>query len=183
MSKTFKLTMFVLSILYVLMGLAMVIWPTESRLVICYAAGAASIIYGIIRIILYFAHKDKADKFQFGVAIGLATVIVGVILLFRANAITAIFAVIAGAVIIVDSIVKLQMALDIRRLGSGRWPVSGIGALIMLIFGVVLLFDPFAGVEVSVICAGVTLILNGATGIWIVSQSALLMKKRTSTVQ
>jgi len=180
-SKTFRLTMIALSALYILMGIALLIWPAKSRLWICYAAGAAGILYGIIRIVMYFTRKDAGSKFQFGAAIGLAAIVFGAILVFRSAALTAIFAMVAGAVIVVDSIVKLQMALNLLRMGGGKWPVSGFFALVMLLFGAMLLFDPFKGVELSMILSGIALVLTGATGIWIVSQSARLMKKLTLT--
>lgn len=177
MSKLFRTTMIILAVLFCVLGLALILFPADARLVICYAVGAASAIYGIIRIVIYFMRKDAPGKFQFGAAIGLAALLVGAILIFRAVALAESFAVLAGAAIVVDSIVKLQLVLDIRRLGGSNYLAPGISALVMFAFGVVLLFNPFTDAVLSVVCGGIALLLTGLTGLWIMIKSTSLLKQ------
>ena len=51
MSKTFRTSMILLSILLLLLGLVLILWPTTSQRVICYALGVVCLIAGISRVV------------------------------------------------------------------------------------------------------------------------------------
>ena len=54
MSKSFHKTMMIVSIVYVIVGLLLIIWPDAARQIIIYAIGAAALLYGGYRIVDFF---------------------------------------------------------------------------------------------------------------------------------
>lgn len=179
MTKKFSTIMTVVSVVFILLGLAMIIWPETSQLTICYILGALLLGYGLYRIVMYFVKKTVPEPFQFGLAMGIFCSVLGFFLLVRAKTVVAILAVIIGIAVIVDSIFRIQTALDIRKLGGTHWLQLFIVALVVLALGMLLLFNPFAAVTTAVIIAGVTLVVDGCLSIWSVIQT----RKLTATVE
>lgn len=171
MSKSIRNALFAVSAIYMLLGLALVIWPMESRKIICYILGGVLLAFGLFRVAGYFFRKDTAQGMRFDVAIGIFNVLIGLFLLCKAETVLAVLGIIVGVAILSDSILKLQMALDIRRMGGARWLALLISALVMLAVGAFLVFNPITGVAAATVATGVSLIIDGAANFWSVMES------------
>lgn len=182
MTKKYFTTMIVLSILYILIGAVLIIWPEQSRLVLCYILGGGALIYGAYRIITFFLGKDAATGVQFGMAIGAAAVVIGLFLLFKANAVTQVLAMIVGIGVLIDSVLRIQLAFNIRRMGGRDFLPILLCALCMVVLGGLLLFNPFTVVATATIIAGVTLVIDGALTLWSYIEAHRAIKVVASTV-
>ncbi len=174
MTKKFKNIMIAVATLYIIIGLVLILWPEASRAVICYVLGAALLLYGIYRVAAYF-FRDLPMQLQFGMAIGIACVVSGLLLLFKADFVVTVFGVIVGLILIADGIFRLQNALDIRRMGGRHFTPLLICALVVLVFGVVLLFNPFAAVITATIIGGVSLLIDGVLTLWSILEASKLV--------
>ena len=156
------------SILYLLLGLCMVIWPTASKLVICYILGAVLILFGIAQIILYFSNREPGLPLHFGFIIGALCFVLCLVFVINPQSIIAIFGILIGAAITLDSIVKLQFALELRRISANGWVASLVASFITLILGILLFFNPFTAADAVTIFTGVCLIVDAIVNIWCV---------------
>jgi uncharacterized membrane protein HdeD (DUF308 family) len=179
MKNPFQKAMFISSIVYVFLGLLLILWPDQARRIVCYLLGAAALAYGLYRIIDFFVRKQETGSVQFGVALGIALAVIGLFLLFKADAVIAVLAAIIGVAIIIDSILRLQISLNLRRFTGGGWLPLFITALVTLIFGILLLFNPFDAVRVATIIAGIALIIDGAFTLWSLLQTKKVKQQRT----
>ncbi len=175
MQKNFKTTMIILAILYVILGAVLIIWPETARNAICYTLGALLVLFGVYRIMAYFI-VELPLQMQFGVAVGIACILAGLLLLFKADAVVAVFGVVIGVTLIVDSILRMQTALDIRRIGGGHWAPVLICAATMLALGILLLFNPFKAVITATIIGGVALVVEGCLTIWSIIEVSKLIQ-------
>ena len=167
MSKTFRTSMILLSILLLLLGLVLILWPTTSQRVICYALGVVCLIAGISRVVTQW--KLRRDLgFQFSYLLGVLLALLGVLLLLKADVMIAIFGALVGLVLTADSIVKLQMSFQMRKLALPHWKAHAIAAAVLLVFGIVMLFDPFAGAKAMSIVMGAVLIVDAIANLWTV---------------
>ena len=184
MAKSFHKTMMIGSIVYVIVGLLLIIWPDAARQIIIYAIGAAALLYGGYRIVDFFVRKEHLDgSIQIGVALGIGCLLVGLFLIVKANVVLALLAAIIGVAIVVDSILRLQIALNLRYSGGSSWLILLITALVTLAFGILLLFNPFTAIKVATIIAGVSLVLDGGFTLWGLIQSENSTPKRTVTIK
>lgn len=161
MSKTIRNSLIAVSLAYIALGLVLILWPEQSKLIICYALGGLTLALGAARIIAYFVKTDLPNQIQFSVAHGILDVIIGLLLIFKANALIALFGVVAGIAIIAESVIQLQIALDVRRCIKTGWLIMFVSSLVMTVLGIILLFDPFGGTTAAAIVIGVTLALDG----------------------
>lgn len=165
MPKSLRNSMFAVAALFIVIGLALVIWPVQARLAICYTFGALFVLFALVCFAFYFASRTTTGFLRFGVAAGIVSAVVGLVLLFKANAVSTVAGVIIGVAIIAESILRLQVALDARRMGES-WLLPLIFSLVMLVIGVVLMFNPFASINVATVVAGCALITDGILSLW-----------------
>lgn len=184
MTNPFQKAMLVTSIVYMVLGLILIVWPDQARQIICYALGAAALLYGAYRIVDYFArHEHMEGGVQFGVALGIACAVIGLFLLFKANTVVAVLAAIIGVAVIIDSILRLQISLNLRRVTGGGWVALFVTAVVTLVFGILLLFNPFTAVKVATIVAGASLLADGVFTLWGLLQTKRIRQQRTVVVK
>ena len=61
-------------------------------------------------------------------------------MLWRAPALTDILSVMIGLLVLVDSVFKLQVAVDSRRMGAHSWWVTLVCTVVCLVLGILLVF-------------------------------------------
>lgn len=184
MTKPFQKAMLISSVVYLVIGLILIIWPDAARQIIIYAIGAAALLYGGFRIVDFFVRKEHlSGTVQIGVALGIACLLLGLFLIFKVNLVVTLLAAIIGVAVIVDSVLRLQIALNLRHIGAQYWVILLVTALVTLGFGILLLFNPFTVVKVATIVGGVLLLLDGGFTLWGVLQSQSSSPQRTYTVK
>lgn len=181
MSKKSIITLCCIAVLCVLFGLALIIWPEQARQIICYALGFLLVAFGAASIIAYFARKVLLTGTQFGLAIGVLSVLLGAFLLLRSDLVVTALAAIIGIAVILDSVARLQIALNLKRAVGAQFLPMLICSLITLLFGAVLLFSPFKAINVANIIAGVALLIDGLLTLWSTIQFAVLQKRAEKT--
>ena len=154
MTKSFFRSMLILSLLYLIIGIVMIIFSDACLQIICYVLGGTAIAFGLFAIISYFS---KSSFTHFALALGIAAILIGLLLIIKAKSVMNIISIIIGIALIIDSVLRLQTSLDVKRAGGKIWLFLLICALITLIFGIVLLFYTNA----IAIIAGIGLALDG----------------------
>lgn len=85
------------------------------------------------------------------------------VLLLEAEGIAALLPVILGAAIVVSSFIKLCHAFELKRAGWGGWVSVLVLSLIGLVFGVLMLINPFKVATTVMILIGAGLVYSGVT--------------------
>lgn len=184
MTKPFQKAMLITSVVYLIIGLILIIWPDAARQIIIYAIGATALLYGGYRIVDFFVRKvHLSGTVQLGVALGIACILTGLFLIFKVDLVVALLAAIIGVAVIIDSVLRLQIALNLRHVGAQYWAILLITALVTLGLGILLLFNPFTAVKVATIIGGVLLLIDGGFTLWGVLQSQSGASQRTITIK
>ena len=63
--------------------------------------------------------------------------------------------------LLLDGASKIPRALEMRSFGFSRWWVEMLFAVVTAVLGLVLVFNPFSLVRLSVIFFGVSLLISG----------------------
>lgn len=163
--KRIKALYITISILSLLVGIALVIWPGASVITICYVVGSAAILVGAVRLAGYFSKDSYNLNFQFDFAIGLVFLILGTVLIFHPGDTVAVLHFSVGILVLVDSVFKLQTALDAKHFGLKKWWVMLLCALLCAGLGLVLVILPFRTAEILVRVTGAALAVNSGENI------------------
>lgn len=163
--KRIKALYITISILSLVAGIALVIWPGASVITICYVVGSAAILVGAVRLAGYFSKDSYNLNFQFDFAMGLVFLILGTVLIFHPGDTVAVLHFSVGILVLVDSVFKLQTALDAKHFGLKKWWVMLLCALLCAGLGLVLVILPFRTAEILVKVTGAALAVNSGENI------------------
>jgi uncharacterized membrane protein HdeD (DUF308 family) len=128
--------------------------------------GAVLLVMGAIRIIGYFVRKDTSTPFKFDLSLGICNAVIGLFILLKPDALIAIYGILAGIALMLDAAIKIQMAFDLKRMGYVMWYVTLIFALVMGVFGIILVFNPFTAADALAVFVGIALMLDGVINLW-----------------
>ena len=168
--KKFKTNVVISSLLCVLLGLVLVLWPGLSIQIVCTAVGAVLIVSGGIRIVSYFTAKDGSMYSQINLIFGIIFTVVGVWIVIKPDKVLAIIPIIVGIVIALHGLHNLQQAITLCKDKYDKWWIALLLGILTIGFGVLLICRPFAAIDTVVMLIGVFLIYDGLSNIWIVSR-------------
>lgn len=149
----------IMSILLIVGGLFMVANPIETINILMIIFGCLIVINGLVHLISYFSIKDEYRFFSTELAQSIIYIILGFVLVCNYDNISNLLPVILGIWIIVESIYKLQIALNIRDIYNSHWGILLAMSIITGLLGMVILFNPFETLALFVKIAGVVVII------------------------
>lgn len=181
--KRIKWGSVLLSALLLVFGILLVVYPDTSMITICRFLGGCVLAFGVIKIVLYFVREVEGVAIRYDFAVGAVCVILGAMLLWRAPTMVGFLSVVIGLLILVDSVFKLQVAIDSRRLGATTWWVTLLFTCVCMVMGGLLVFDPFSGQQVLATVMGVSLIADGLQNLCAVIYATIVVKDVAQAVQ
>jgi len=116
-------------------------------------------------IIRYFIRGSYRMMNDYGFTEGLLLVILGVLGLVRAQQLAGVFFVIAGLLLLLCCIVKLQYALDLRSIGARIWSVVLVITLLLTAAAIVGILNPFSSEDTYQKFTYILLLVDGIFGI------------------
>ena len=168
----------IMSVLFMVLGACLIIWPDCSMAVFCTAVGIMLIVYGLIKILGYFSRDIYCLAFQFDLAFGILLMAVGVILITRKNfAVDLIFSVF-GILILADALFKVQMSVDAKRFGLALWWQILLIALVTGVIGVLVFIRPFEAAAMMMVLVGFSILLEGILNLWVGILTIKIIKSR-----
>jgi len=151
------------AVMMLLLGIVMIIFPEAIMNFICYLFAAAFIIAGLVKLGFFFKMDIKEAVFTNDFSMGIVMIVLGLIFATKANLIESIIPMIMGLVIVVNGIIKLQHAFNLKRIGSSSATFVLIISLLCIGIGVVLLFVPSTMSKIITIFIGIGFVVSGLT--------------------
>ena len=155
------------SILFIVLGIVIIIFPKLSSVVLCYLIGAFTVLFGVFRLIGYFVNGRYGLAFQFDLALGIISILIGLMLLIHPYGIINFLPQIVGGFLLIDSIFKFQTAFEARPCGLTDWWVFAILAVLTCGMGLLLIVNPFSGAIILMISLGISLISAGCENLYL----------------
>lgn len=156
-----------LAVLFVVAGIVLLVWPLEAMTICCQFIGSIVIFYGITRFYMYYKqYHEGSYQVTLNLVIGLLTTAVGLYVFFKAEEVIKLFPYLTGLTLLLQAIIKFQQALEIKRVGFDQWKVIIGFALINILAGVLLLFNPFEAIELTLRIIAVLLLYEGISECW-----------------
>jgi len=146
------------SLVLLALGLLLFFKSAVTLMSISYVIGSILLALGVIAIIRFIT-KDKDIFNQLNIVYGIISILGGIFFIKEPEVIGSIMPVVLGIGIIISSSLKIQQALVLKNLGSRYFIGSLITALLCLICGVLLLFNPFKTAEIITKIIGLFLII------------------------
>ncbi len=161
--RSVKKSFCVLSVAYIVLGLVLIIWPDISVKTFCYVFGIGMLIFGGTYLILYFTKERLQGVMQSEMVLGVIGIATGAYILLKLDYVLEIIPFAMGIVALLGAMVKLQDAIDLKKLQAEKWFLMLVWALVLFIMGVLLIANPFEEQKTGFIAKiiGVSLIFDG----------------------
>lgn len=125
---------------------------------ISYVIGGVLVAIGALAEINYVKNiKEKVADLD--IVYGIVCIILGVLVIKNPKAIASIIPLVIGFVIVINSAIKLQYSLELRKQKNDLWLSTLILSIIMTICGIVLIFNPFQGLVVFTRIVGIFILI------------------------
>ena len=173
-----KIKLLIPSILFLLLGIAFMIYPADSMIMLVRITGCFLILLGIM--IFIPTLRDRAMLgFRFGLLLALTIIIAifGVILLVMPDAFVQVFWITLGIILILDGIKNL-MFLSVLPFKF----VNIILSALSIVCGVLILLHPFGTGLASMVLVGAFFAYSGAVGIALSIISNVISKRIKNAV-
>ena len=129
--KIVKNMYIVMDICLIIVGLLILFSPIKAINVLCRIFGVVLSLLGAVKILGYFTKDIFQLAFQFDFALGIISVMLGAVLIFRTSYMVEILSICVGIFILVDGALKLQTAVDAKKFGIEKWWLILIIALLV----------------------------------------------------
>lgn len=151
--------------MFLLMGALLLFVPQIQIIHICYGLSGVLVFVGIIQIVHYFLAESYRNMNEYGFAIGVLGVILGMCALVRVQAIANSFPLVLGIFLLLTAIIKLQYAMDLKSMKDPVWVAAIILAALLIAGAVCVIINPFKDPELHKLVTYYLLLVDGVVGI------------------
>ena len=149
----------IISMILLVFGLFMFTRPISTINILMMIFGCLLVIDGLVHLVSYFSIKNEFRFFSSELAQSIIYIILGFILVCNYDKISSLLPIILGIWIIVDSIFKLQIALNIRDIYDSHWGILLAMSIISALLGMVILINPFESLALLTMMCGAILMI------------------------
>lgn len=161
--KEFLVGRIVLCVLELIVGILLFIDPVGFAAGIFIATGILLMIFGIVEGIQYFRMPPEEAFFRQPLVKGLVLIGIGALFTFGSDWLLLTFpilTVVYGIAILLAGLVKIQLAVDLFRWKSKKWFLPALSAVLSIVCGILILWNPFTSTTVLWSFTGAMLIVS-----------------------
>ena len=165
------------SVMFILAGAFMAFFPALSLKIWGYILGGTVLFSGIIRLIGYFSDDLYSLAFQFDLALGILTVITGVLLILHPQWPEGALGIFVGFFTLVNGLFSLQIAVDSKKFGLKFWWLIMAFSIAVSVFGIFVTVNPFSGMKMLTRLLGFAAMLTGGEKMFLAFYTIVTGKK------
>lgn len=150
----------IVSVLLLILSLFLIVKPIASLNFIMVLLGCITLLDGIIHVVSYFVSSKEWRAYSFELIQGILGAMLGFAFIFNPQVIVSFLPFIIGAWIVIEGIIKLQFAFNMRGNETGNWIILLLLSILTIVFGFVIVFNPFGTAVAITSLAGILLLIN-----------------------
>ncbi len=158
--KKYECCSIVVSALMICLSLFLMFKPLESLELFTVIFSIIILLSGLGYLVSYFTVSKESRLFSIDLLMGLVTIISGIMLLIYKKDVINIFPVILGMWIIISNLFKLQLSINLSLFFDNSYLTFILIAILMIIFGLILIINPFASFMTITVTAGILLLIT-----------------------
>ena len=162
--KNKNISKFISSLIYILMGLALILKPELVEDAFCYILAAAAILMGIVKLVAYLATKveTRIAEDTNGFALGISLILLGLFVLMKSTMFVILIPFVLGFMVTFKGIEGMQNVFNLKKLGFGYQKGAMIASLAITVFGIIVMVNPFSTMKILLVMLGIGLLASGA---------------------
>lgn len=158
-----------LSILMVVLGVVLFIWPGKTLTLAARILGIALLVGAAVTAYSWYRDRHKANTNYTSLGIAALCLVAGLIVLIAPKGVITLLPKLIGIAVLINGVINLAQALELRNVGQS-WTSSLAMAVLTIAMGLFLLVFAFNAMEVAVMVVGGVFVYNGVSNLWIESR-------------
>ena len=179
--KQLKWNIIVLGFAYVVLGVILVMFPSQTQKLISYVLAVSLIVLGIVNLIQYLKTEANAAVDRYDLVFGFSGIIGGILIIINVDKFAILILIILGFMILISGILKLQSSINLMRLKATSWHIPFFLALVNIVLGIILLINPFEE-GTFFFLLGIAFIFSGVTDIIVTIMVSMRVKHITEMI-
>ena len=152
--KKSSLISLILSVLIFIIAICLVVAPVQVASNTVTILGYVLIAAGVSHCISYFLTRNEINLLNFEFAQSILSLILGFVLVFNPTGTIISIGAFVGIYLIVNSVFKIQLSLNIATKKVNKWGVLLAAGVIELVFALLLMFMPFQTIKLLLMIVG-----------------------------
>lgn len=144
----------ILSVLIFIIAICLVVAPVQVASNTVTILGYVLVAAGVSHCISYFLTRNEINLLNFEFAQSILSLILGFVLVFNPTGTIISIAAFVGIYLIVNSVFKIQLSLNIATKKVNKWGVLLAAGVIELVFALLLMFMPFQTIKLLLMIVG-----------------------------
>ena len=166
--KKYEKESILISILLIIVAIFLIAKPGIALSTVVTLFAIVFLVDGIISIIAYMMEDTEIRAFSNELIMGILLVILGLIILLNQPLFISILPIMIGIWIFIRSIIKFQLAINLKSAVAERWGLLLVSSILMAILGVLIIVNPF---EVILALMLVVEIVNICESVYFLAQT------------
>lgn len=147
------------AIITIIVGIVLLFLPNLSNKVVGIITGVIFIIFGITTAYKYLK-RDGAKIYSLNLVFAILYLILGLVIIIFPFSVIEFVTVCLGLFLVVNGAIEINYGLWLKRGGSKAWLVTLVAGILLVILGIMIVFNPFTAFALTQI-TGAFLIISG----------------------
>ena len=162
----------------ILLGCWILFFPQIAAETFVTLLGILTAVFGAVKLVGYFSKDLYRLAFEQDLHGGILLLLLGVMLLVRPETGAVFFCVVFGLLIVLDGILKLQIAQEARRFGIRSWWLLTAEGALAAVLGALLVFRPFDSAAALMVLFGLSLLCEGLLNLSVALTTVKIVKNQ-----
>lgn len=172
--KKFRQDLILSSVAFIILGILIFFFSEHVSDFAGYITGAFLISFGVRRIIEYIKQYSTYGSNIFSLTVGVILLFVGIFIVITPKILENFIFALLGSVIIVNGIINLLQAVEIKQSGSPDFSILMIISILVICVGIFVVFNSGAVSDAIIKIVGILFVFIGSSILW----AALYVKKK-----
>lgn len=175
-----KLMTELVAVLMIVLGI-MLLWnPEDAVLLVCRLVGVIMAVTGLVLLLMSLNNKRGVERGNsldiFLTVLGIILLAMGLFVVFRPGIVVGFAGVLFAVILFVHAVGDLRETFTLKKLGYPRWRLSLLCAAVTFLMGLIVLISPLGSAAVMMRIAGIFLILDGISDLYLAFRVISLKK-------
>lgn len=168
--------MVIMAVLTVIMGIALIANPNAAALTICSLLGWIILLSGVVSVIFYLRGNRSFWEMS-GLVLAIIGILLGIFIIRTPGVIVKFLGYLMAGILLIHGINDVREAIEVKGYRDEGWMIALILGVISILFGILIIWNPFSSAAVLMTIIGIALIYDGVTDLLIVLRVARVAKE------
>lgn len=150
----------VISLCLIVLSIFLIFKPVVAMNILMIIFGLIISIDGLVHFISYFTSPKEFRAFSFELAQGVFEIITGIVFITHPNWLISILPFVVGIWIILESIIKFQLSINMKDIPESNWVIMLILSIITIALGILIIANPIETAAITVSLCGACLLIS-----------------------